>query len=142
MLKEETILCEFCEIINKQRSAYIVFEGEKLVVFLDMDPIHEGHVLIIPKEHADSLDKIPEDVLLDVMRVAQKVVNALREIYGNPGYSIMQNGGKERQGNSFLSKSWFFADTGTADGARNDRIYCENGKINRELARIYKWIYN
>lgn len=87
-------MCEFCEIINKQRAAYIVFEDEKLVVFLDMDPIHEGHVLIIPKEHADSLDKIPEDVLLDVMRVAQKVVNALREIYGNPGYSIMQNGGK------------------------------------------------
>ena len=87
-------MCEFCEIVNKQREAYIVFEDENLIALLDIDPIHEGHVLIIPKEHTDSIDKIPENVLSDVMRVAQKIVTALREIYGNPGYSIMQNGGK------------------------------------------------
>lgn len=87
-------MCEFCEIINKQRAAHIVYESEKSAVFLDMDPIHEGHVLIVPKVHVDSVDKIPEDVLADVMKTAQRVVAALREIYGSPGYSIMQNGGK------------------------------------------------
>lgn len=87
-------MCDFCEIINKQRTAYTAYENENLVVILDMDPVHEGHILIIPKEHVDSIDKISEDILIDVMKTAQKIVTALSEVYGNPGYSIMQNGGK------------------------------------------------
>lgn len=86
-------MCEFCKIINKQELAHIVYENGKVMAFLDIEPINEGHVLIVPKEHVDSIDKLPEAVLLDVMKTAQNVVKALREIYGIKGYSIMQNGG-------------------------------------------------
>lgn len=86
-------MCEFCEIARHRREAYVIWENEKTIAFLDIDPIHEGHVLIIPKEHADSIDKIPADILLDVMKTARRIVAALREIYHNPGYTIMQNGG-------------------------------------------------
>lgn len=89
-----TFMCEFCQIINKERTAYIVYEDEKLVSFLDADPINEGHVLLVPKEHVDSLDKMQDDTLSDVMAVSKKIVKALCEIYGSDGYSIMQNGGK------------------------------------------------
>lgn len=87
-------MCEFCKIINKQAPANIVYENENVIAFLDIDPIHEGHVLIVPKVHEDSIDKIPEKVLSDIMNLAQKIVTALRELYGMDGYSIMQNGGK------------------------------------------------
>ncbi len=87
-------MCVFCEIINKQTPAHIVYEDEQLISFLDIEPIHEGHVLIVPKLHVDSIEKLPEDMLADVMRVAGKLVIALRETYGNEGYSMMQNGGK------------------------------------------------
>ena len=87
-------MCVFCGIINKQTPAHTVYENEQLISFLDIDPIHEGHVLIVPKQHVDSIDKLSDDTLTNVMSVAKKIVVALREVYGNQGYSIMQNGGK------------------------------------------------
>lgn len=87
-------MCDFCKIINKQLSAHIVYEDEQLISFLDIDPIHEGHVLIVPKKHVDSIEKLSDDELIDIMSVARKVVIKLKDVYGNEGYSIMQNGGK------------------------------------------------
>ena len=87
-------MCDFCKIINKQIPAYVVYEGEQLISFLDIAPIHEGHVLIVPKQHVDSIEKLSDEEIIDIMSVARKVVVALKDIYGNEGYSIMQNGGK------------------------------------------------
>lgn len=87
-------MCDFCKIINKQLPAHIVYENENVIAFLDYDPIHEGHTLICPKEHVDSIDQLSEEVVLDAMKVANKLVRAFREIYGNDSYSLMQNGGK------------------------------------------------
>ena len=87
-------MCEFCKIITKQIPAHMVYENENIAAFLDIEPIHEGHVLVVLKEHVDSIDKISEKVLSDVIKTIQKLVIALREIYNIDGYSIMQNGGK------------------------------------------------
>lgn len=87
-------MCDFCKIINKQLPAHVVYEDEQLISFLDIDPIHEGHVLIVPKKHVDSIEKLSDDELIDIMSVARKVVVTLKDVYGNEGYSIMQNGGK------------------------------------------------
>lgn len=87
-------MCVFCEIINRQAPAHIVYENSQLISFLDIEPIHEGHVLIVPKQHVDSIDQLPDQTLADIMSTAKKMVAALKEIYGNEGYSIMQNGGK------------------------------------------------
>jgi len=87
-------MCDFCKIINKQLSAHIVYEDNQLISFLDIDPIHEGHVLVVPKPHVDSIEKLSDETLTDIMSVARKIVVALKDIYGNEGYSIMQNGGK------------------------------------------------
>ena len=43
-------MCVFCEIINKQSPAHIIYENSKIISFLDIEPIHEGHVLIVPKQ--------------------------------------------------------------------------------------------
>lgn len=87
-------MCDFCKIINKQLPAYVVYEDEQLISFLDIAPIHEGHVLIVPKQHVDSIEKLSDDEIIDIMGMARKIVVALKDIYGNEGYSIMQNGGK------------------------------------------------
>lgn len=87
-------MCEFCKIIEKKRPAHIVYENGAVIAFLDIDPIHEGHILIVPKEHAASIDKLSEKATLEIMKIARKIVVAFREIYGIDGYSIMQNGGE------------------------------------------------
>ena len=50
--------------------------------------------MICPKEHVDSIDKLSEEVVLDIMKTASKLIRAFREIYRNDSYGIMQNGGK------------------------------------------------
>ncbi len=83
--------CIFChkeEIITD-----FVYEDEKLMAFMDMEPINEGHVLVVPKEHFLDMDEIPDSLLAHLMTVSKKIVSALKEIYHPDGYSIMQNGG-------------------------------------------------
>lgn len=86
--------CPFCNIINKKADAHIVYESEKLIALLDIEPINEGHILVIPKVHEASIDNIPASVLAEIMQLFQKIVTALKEIYSMDGYSIMQNGGE------------------------------------------------
>ena len=85
--------CAFCNIIKKQANAYVVYESDTIEAFLDIEPIHEGHVLIVPKMHVSSIDELPLEVLTDIMELAQRIVAALKQVYGIEGYSMMQNGG-------------------------------------------------
>lgn len=87
-------MCDFCKIINKELNSFVVHETDKNIVFLDYEPINEGHVLICPKMHEDSITKIPDDTLLDMASIVRKIVVAFEEEYGAKGYTVMQNGGE------------------------------------------------
>ncbi|MCQ2531366.1 MAG: HIT family protein [Saccharofermentans sp.] len=87
-------MCDFCKIINKEINACVVHETEKNIAFLDYGPINEGHVLICPKVHEDSITKIPDDTLKDLLGITRKLVVAFEKKYGAKGYTIMQNGGE------------------------------------------------
>lgn len=86
--------CAFCKIIQKQANAYVIYESDNIEAFLDIVPINEGHVLIVPKLHVASLNQMPLPVLTEIMELGQRIVSALEEIYPMDGYSMMQNGGK------------------------------------------------
>ena len=60
--------------------------------FLDIEPINEGHVLIIPKKHYLDADEIPTEIILSIMELSKKIVRVIKEKYSPDGYSIMQNG--------------------------------------------------
>lgn len=62
------------------------------MAFMDMEPINEGHVLLVLKEHYLDVNEIPDELLAHLMIVSKKIVTALKEIYRPNGYSIMQNG--------------------------------------------------
>ncbi|MGL6173313.1 MAG: HIT family protein [Cellulosilyticaceae bacterium] len=52
------------------------------------------HILILPKIHVDSIEKVPLAVLNEMLVLAQKIVPVYHKIYSAKGYSIMQNGGE------------------------------------------------
>lgn len=89
----ENIDCVFCRIIKKEESSHIIYEDELLCCFLDIDPINEGHVLIVPKKHCDSIDKLDDDILLRVMKISKHIYKAIKKVYNCDGYTMMQNGG-------------------------------------------------
>ena len=86
--------CTFCKIANKEIESNIVYESNNIIAFLDIDPINEGHILIVPKEHYLDIDEIPKELLTQLLDITQKIVVAIKKTYNPNGYSIMQNGGE------------------------------------------------
>jgi len=86
-------MCIFCDIANNKNDAFIVYESNNIMAFLDCDPINEGHILLIPKKHYLDVDELPSELLAEIMSISQKIVKALTSTYKPDGYSIMQNGG-------------------------------------------------
>ena len=84
--------CVFCH--KEQIITDFVYEDELVMAFMDMEPINEGHILLVPKQHYLDADEIPDELLAHLMIVSKKIVKALKKIYNPNGYSIMQNGGK------------------------------------------------
>lgn len=85
--------CIFCDIVKKKIAANIIYESNTICCFLDIDPINEGHVLIIPKQHYLDIDEIPDSILFDITALSKNIVAAIKRKYVPDGYSIMQNGG-------------------------------------------------
>lgn len=50
--------CAFCRIIARESPAYIVYEDEDNLAFLDILPLRPGHTLVIPKKHVQQLSHL------------------------------------------------------------------------------------
>lgn len=90
MLNKE---CVFCNIISKKEQANIIYEDELICCLLDIDPINEGHVLIVPKSHRHNIYDLDDEVLLRILSFSKKIARILEKLYKCDGYTIMQNGG-------------------------------------------------
>ncbi len=71
--------CIFCKIIKRELPAHILFEDEKCLSFLDINPINEGHLLVIPKEHHDRLVQYAPETAGHLLATAQKILKALQK---------------------------------------------------------------
>ena len=81
--------CIFCKIVNKEIPAERVYEDEKVLVFLDINPINQGHLLVIPKDHYETILETPENVLQDVILRVKKMAQVVDKI--SDGVNIGQN---------------------------------------------------
>ncbi len=83
--------CIFCKIIAKQFPSNIVYENDHIVVFLDANPIHPGHTLIVPREHYVDMTETPSQVLADMMVHAKDIGIALLKNGYADGFNIGVN---------------------------------------------------
>ena len=84
--------CIFCKIINREISASIVFEDERMIAFNDINPQSPIHVLLIPREHFASLKEIPDekkDILSHLLLKARQI--AQEKGIAKKGYRIVLN---------------------------------------------------
>ncbi|UQC87093.1 HIT domain-containing protein [Colletotrichum lupini] len=82
--------CIFCKIIKGEIPCFKLFESEKTLAFLDINPLSRGHALVIPKHHGAKLADIPDDQLSELLPVVKKLVAAT----GATDYNILQNNGR------------------------------------------------
>ncbi|MBU1178841.1 histidine triad nucleotide-binding protein [Patescibacteria group bacterium] len=90
--------CIFCKIINKEIPAKFIYEDELVAAFNDLRPIAPVHVLIIPKEHVETLDDLNKEKLAGRMiMAAQKIARNLN--ISEKGYKLLfrvkKHGGQE-----------------------------------------------
>ncbi len=88
MMKKED--CLFCQIIEGEVPSSKVYEDDTVFAFKDIDPMMPVHILIVPKEHYDSIaDDIPDDVLSALMRAVKTVAD--QEGITEDGFRVIIN---------------------------------------------------
>jgi len=83
--------CIFCKIINGDFGTEFVYEDENAVVFKDINPKADIHLLVVPKEHVADLNECSEDLIGKLMAVVKKVT--VQE--GIKSFKTLINTGKE-----------------------------------------------
>ena len=80
----------FAKILRGDIPCHKVYEDEKTLAFMDIMPMAEGHVLVIPKCEAVELSDMPADYMTAVFATAQKVMTAQRKVLNRQGIVQMQ----------------------------------------------------
>lgn len=87
--------CLFCKFVRSEIPCEKVYENEHVLAFLDIHPLNEGHVLVIPKVHSENILDIPEERFAEVMRVVRLLAPIIKDVTGADGINIHSNHGKE-----------------------------------------------
>jgi histidine triad (HIT) family protein len=83
--------CIFCQIIAGDLPAEIVLETDDLVAFLDTRPVFKGHVLLVPREHVDTLPDLPAALRDPFIEAAQRIAVAVKDALGAQGSFVAIN---------------------------------------------------
>lgn len=86
--------CIFCKIAAGEIPSVKVYEDDRVLAFMDINPINEGHLLIIPKAHAATIHEIAEADFLAVMSATQKLAAAVKKALKPDGINLLQLNGK------------------------------------------------
>jgi len=65
--------CIFCKIVKGDIPSIKIYEDEHVFAFMDINPVSEGHALVIPKIHAENLWEIPVAELYAVHTASKKL---------------------------------------------------------------------
>jgi histidine triad (HIT) family protein len=83
----------FSKIVRGEIPVQRVYEDDWVLAFLDIAPLSDGHILVIPKEAAATMDALSDESAAAIGRVLPRLCRAVRSATGCPDYNILQNNG-------------------------------------------------
>ncbi len=83
--------CLFCKIIHNEIGSSVIYEDEKVKVFLDINPTTNGDTLIVPKEHYKDMRDIPDELLVHIQKVIKDLYPKYQEKLHCDGLTICHN---------------------------------------------------
>ena len=83
--------CIFCRIVQGELPSERVYETEKVLAFLDIAPIAFGHVLVIPKQHFETLWDVPDELTPELNQACQRVGRAVLSATQAAGLNVVMN---------------------------------------------------
>ena len=89
------MMCVICRIVKGEIPSYKVYEDERTLAFLDINPISNGHVLLVPKTHeqyVEDLSREYHDALFESLRM---IVRPIQDAMEAPASNIAINNGSK-----------------------------------------------
>ena len=85
--------CVFCKIRDGQIPAIKVYEDERTLAFMDINPLNAGHCLVVTKAHAATLWDADQEDLRAAIVAAKRVATGLRDVVKPDGLNLLQANG-------------------------------------------------
>ena len=86
--------CVFCKIAVKEAPAHVVYEDDKVIAFMSIQPINVGHTLVVPKKHYENIYEISEEDVAYLYKIVKKIAHAVKKAVNAEGIRIVQNNGE------------------------------------------------
>jgi len=83
----------FTKILRGDIPCHRVYEDDRVLAFLDVNPIARGHTLVIPKEPAETLDQLSDDSAAAIGRVLPRIARAVLAATNTTTFNVLQNNG-------------------------------------------------
>ena len=93
MASDSALSCSFCDLIHGAAEVSMCFEDADVVAFMDIQPVNSGHVLVVPREHYESLDDIPAKLAMHLYEVATQLAPVVKQVANAEGMNIVVNSG-------------------------------------------------
>ena len=85
--------CVFCRIARGEIRSEIFYEDLEVIGLMDICPIRPGHAQLIPREHYDYFEDLPDAIACRVIHLGQRVSRVLKALYGVPRVAFLFSGG-------------------------------------------------
>jgi histidine triad (HIT) family protein len=85
--------CIFCKIVAGEIPCFKLYEDAETLAFMDINPVHDGHCLVIPKAHSANVFEIMPEDFAAAARTAAKVAKAVNAAVQPDGLNLIQSNG-------------------------------------------------
>jgi histidine triad (HIT) family protein len=86
--------CTFCELIRGSAEVSICHEDTDAIAFMDIQPVNNGHVLVVPRIHYESLLEVPRELGAHLYDVTMRLAAAVQKVSGCTDMNIVVSSGK------------------------------------------------
>src|SRR3954463_12113618 len=86
--------CTFCDLIQGAAEVSICHEDSDAIAFMDIQPVNNGHVLVVPRAHYESLFEVPAELGAHLFRVTMSIAGAIRKVTGCEDINIVVSSGE------------------------------------------------
>jgi histidine triad (HIT) family protein len=81
--------CVFCDIVHGTSPASFVYQDDTVVAFMDIQPITQGHMLVVPREHAVLMTDLNEPASMRTFKIARRLAAVARHTLGASGINLL-----------------------------------------------------
>jgi len=86
--------CIFCKIVKGEIPSFKLYEDAATLAFMDINPVHDGHCLVIPKAHSANVFEIDPEDFATAARATAKLARAVKAAIPCDGVNLMQANGE------------------------------------------------